>query len=573
MVTARRRDRGGRGVSSAGMGLAEVERSFGELLAAFGDLVVARSRGAPAEPPGGSIATVVRRYRGRRRAFGEALGGLPETAHRGAEDGRARATMRATLAWLDELEPTPGAQPVGSEALVDDDPTATRARAGLYRRYGAGAGAIRLGRETLDRPTILGRLATEPDRGERRRLFLALEPLWRTVDGDGGPASPYRRLLRSSAARWQAHGSPVDANVEALGLIAAGFEATLHRILAAWRSVVGPDRLEPWDYRYATGGAARSLDRLVPVDRLLDLDHRYLASLGADVATLGIQYDVLPRPGRPTIPVAFSIGMGGWAADQPSTGPWTPRPPWVFATYAEGGLGSLAELLHESGHALHSAALRTRPAFLEWPDAETAFLEGTADLLGWDADEPDWQRHWLGAAAEPRDARAEPLRRGHARRLLGALRDRAPSPPGPAPKRCVDGGHHRRAGHRSAPGVVMVGDPRPAHRRARLSRQLRPVRDHGCRRPCTGARGPRALVRGRPWLVRLHVGRLFAAGASRRPADLLHDFSAARSRPSRSWPTSAADRHARRSARQPAARAGSAPAHRSRRRGTAGSGS
>lgn len=312
--------------------------------------------------------------------------------------------MRATLAWLDELEPTPGTRPPDGGRLVDADPTAARARANLYRRYGAAAGAIRFDGETLDRPTILGRLATEPDEAVRRRLFLALEPVWRAVDGDGSPLSPYQRLLRSSASQWETSGSPVDANVAALGMSPSGFESTLHDILAAWRSIAGPDRLEPWDYRYAVGGAARALDRLVPAERLLDLDHRYLASLGADVTALGIRYDIQPRPGRPEIPVAFSIGMGGWAADQPPTGPWTPRPPWVFATYAQGGLGSLAELLHESGHALHSAAVRTRPAFLEWPDAETAYVEGTADVLGWDADEPAWQRHWLGTAAEPRDA-------------------------------------------------------------------------------------------------------------------------------------------------------------------------
>ena len=53
----------------------------------------------------------------------------------------------------------------------------------------------------------------------------------------------------------------------------AGFETTLHGILAGWRSIVGPDRLEPWDYWHAVGAAARTLDALVPADRLLDLDH------------------------------------------------------------------------------------------------------------------------------------------------------------------------------------------------------------------------------------------------------------------------------------------------------------
>ena len=228
--------------------------------------------------------------------------------------------------------------------------------------------------------------------------------MWRTVDGDGRDASPYRRLLQSSAERWRVHGSPIEANAVALGMPPDSIERTLQTILTAWRAITGPGRVEPWDYRYAVGAAARRLDGLVPADRLMDLNHRYVAALGADPARLGIVYDVLPRPGRPLIPVAFTMGMGGWAADQPARGPWTPRPPWVFATYAEGGIGNLTELLHESGHAIHMAALRTRPAFLDWAVEDTAFLEGTADVLGWDVDEPIWQRHWLGEAAEPREA-------------------------------------------------------------------------------------------------------------------------------------------------------------------------
>ena len=181
-------------------------------------------------------------------------------------------------------------------------------------------------------------------------------------------------------------------------------EGVLLEMVAAWRAVVGPERLEPWDYRYAMGASSRRLVGVSPAGRLLDLNHRYLASLGADPEGLGIRYDVRPRPGRPPIPVAFTIAMGAWAADQPAGGRWTPRPPWVFATYAEGGLGNLAELLHETGHAIHCAAVRTRPAYLDWPSDDLAFLEGTADVLGWDADEPAWQRRWLGKAAEPREA-------------------------------------------------------------------------------------------------------------------------------------------------------------------------
>lgn len=396
------------------MEITAAESLFGELLATYGDLVVARSRGAPVDAARGSTTALVRRYRARRRAFDGALAGLAATNAFEGEDARAFGNMRAVLEWLDELEPTPRLRPetadtpdlpdTAGRADPDGSPAVARARALLYRRYGEAADAIRLGTETLDRPTVLARLATEPEAATRRALFEALAPVWRTVDGDGGDASPYRHLLRSSAERWRVHGSPIEANAVALGMPPDSIEGTLETILAAWRTIIGPGRLEPWDYRYAVGGAARRLDGLVPADRLQALNHRYVAALGADPDQLGIVYDVLPRPGRPLIPVAFTMGMGGWAADQPARGPWTPRPPWVFATYAEGGIGNLTELLHESGHAIHMAALRTRPAFLDWAVEDTAFLEGTADVLGWDADEPAWQRHWLGEAAEPREA-------------------------------------------------------------------------------------------------------------------------------------------------------------------------
>ena len=383
------------------MSITNVERSFGELLAAFGDLVVARTRGAPVDPAGGTTRALARRYRARRRGFDQGLDGVAGAGAAG--DVRALANMRATLPWLDELEPTPGARPTEGGA-TDEEPAVARARAALYRRYGKAAESLRFGGVTIDRPTVLGRLATEEDPGARRALFEALAPVWRVVDGDGGDASPYRRLLRASAARWEEHGSPIEANAVALGLLAGSLEGMLHEILGAWRSVVGPGQIEPWDYWHAAGAAARRLNRLVPAARLQTVNDEYLAALGADPHELGISYDILPRPGRPPVPVAFTLGMGAWAADQPPAGPWTPRPPWVFATYAEGSLGNLLELLHESGHALHMAAIRTRPAFLDFPEASAAYLEGTADVLGWDVDEPAWQRRWLGEAAEPREA-------------------------------------------------------------------------------------------------------------------------------------------------------------------------
>jgi hypothetical protein len=167
------------------------------------------------------------------------------------------------------------------------------------------------------------------------------------VDGDASATSQHAAIARRAAERWAAQGSPIDANAAALGLDPPTLETTLRELL---------------------------------------------------------RDDVVARPDRPPMPVAFSIGMGAWGDGQPVRGPWTPRPPWVFATYATVGLGNLVELLHESGHALHASAFRSRPGFLENPPEDTAYAEGIADVLGWDGTEPAWQRRWLGVAAKQREA-------------------------------------------------------------------------------------------------------------------------------------------------------------------------
>jgi hypothetical protein len=172
------------------------------------------------------------------------------------------------------------------------------------------------------------------------------------------------------------------------------FEPTLRMMLEAWRRVVGPDLVEPWDYRFALGALERRLGGLVPRGRLRAINDAHLRGLGADPAVLGIAYDVEPRAGRPAIPVAFTLGAN--VARRTGPGTWGPSTPWVFATYAEGGLGNLEELLHESGHALHYAAIRTRPAFFEPPVEAGGFVEGVADLVGWDVHEPAFQARHLG---------------------------------------------------------------------------------------------------------------------------------------------------------------------------------
>jgi len=95
------------------MRITDIERSFRELLAAVGDVVVARARGGPATADDGSIATLVRRCRSRRRAFDRMLDDVETVA---GDDARALENMRATLAVVDGLEPTPQSGPGGPSA-------------------------------------------------------------------------------------------------------------------------------------------------------------------------------------------------------------------------------------------------------------------------------------------------------------------------------------------------------------------------------------------------------------------------------------------------------------------------
>ncbi len=384
---------------------AALEETWAEALRVFGDLVIARTRGAPLEPERGSTRALARRFRGLRRALdpliARALDASPSELER-----RAALTIRGGLEWFDEWESTPRSAGPGSanEAPggIDDDPAIVRLRAATFRRYGrAAAELVYVGSEKLDRLTVYERLAVLEDPDTRRRHFLALEPVWRSIDGDGGPDSPYRRLVDSSARRWARLGSPIEASAVAIGLREGSLEPMLWSILDAWRETVGTGPVEPWDHWYLSGAAARRLEERIPLGRLQALNDAHLAALGADPARLGIRYDIFPRPGRPPIPTAFSIDRG---VDPDGAGGWRARSPWVFSTYTTGGLGNLGELLHESGHAIQVAAVRARPAFAAFPMDASGFIEATADILGWDADEPAWQRHWLGAAATPVEA-------------------------------------------------------------------------------------------------------------------------------------------------------------------------
>jgi hypothetical protein len=124
---------------------------------------------------------------------------------------------------------------------------------------------------------------------------------------------------------------------------------------------------------------------------MTEINAAYFQSLGADLRQLGIGLDISSRADRPPVPVAYT-DFGG------RPGPGKRVKPWVMATYSDGGLGELTELIHETGHAIHIAAINTRPAFADWPDSD-AFTEALAELPALDTAEPAWQQRWLGVSA------------------------------------------------------------------------------------------------------------------------------------------------------------------------------
>lgn len=285
----------------------------------------------------------------------------------------------------------------GDSARDDSQAAAGRLAAlgdSILAAYGRAANRVVVERDTLNRLAILGLLSRTDDSVRRERLFLALQPTWQSVNGDGLPGSPYRRLLRLRHETWGDTASPIDRKGPAFGLSTPALEQWLVTALERWRGVQPDSLVEPWDWYHLTGEASRRLSPRIPtIHDIQSVNNAFYRGLGADPLRLRVRYDLAARPEK--YPVAFTdFGVRNRWMD----GRFVPGEPWVFTSYLGGGLDNLAELLHESGHAIHIAAIRTRPAFMDWPDNDT-FTEALADLPAMELYEPAWQRRFLGDSA------------------------------------------------------------------------------------------------------------------------------------------------------------------------------
>ena len=253
-----------------------------------------------------------------------------------------------------------------------------------------------------------------------------VEPVWqRRRWRRATRASPYRRLLRASADAVATHGSPIEANAVALGL-AAGSRSRRHArsdILrgtgaASWAA----SELEPWDHRLrVSGAAARRLDRSRPASTCSSTLNRRVPGVARrrPARASGSRYDVAAaaRPaGRSRSRSRIGMGLGRRGRQRLGTATvglrdlrgGRPRQPARAAPRERPRASQAAGPRHDR----RSSSARS---------ATRAFLEGTADILGWDVDRTRaWQRHWLGDGRDA--ARRRSLDRyggGHARHLSG----------------------------------------------------------------------------------------------------------------------------------------------------------
>jgi len=342
---------------------------------------------------------LVARHNTLREQISSSLATLDSTTL-GSEDARALGTMRTTLARglgpvsvrdaSPNQTPGPPACDYVAPILLQQPHGLNALRTRMYSCYAWAQSHVVVGGDTTDRLSVLSRLGHTEDAAKRRELFLALAPVWRSVNSDNTRESPYRRLIaREVAERGDAEPSAAK-QVRAAGLPPDSLESWLVRVLETWRSVNPDSMIEPWDWYYAIGRASRVLSPRVPKERLATLNREVYRSLGADIERLGVHYDLEPREGK--TPVAFCTfsSRPRLIGDR-----WRGAQPWVFATYRTGGLDNLGELLHETGHAVHIAAIRSRPAFADWPDSDP-FTEAVADFVALEVAEPEWQQHWLG---------------------------------------------------------------------------------------------------------------------------------------------------------------------------------
>jgi hypothetical protein len=337
-------------------------------------------------------------YREKRK---EVVAGLTKQTSAGlsSADTRAVSLMRTSVASFSGEEPgdSGSLQPSGHcQDGQRKDIESSKLQAALYACFDEIGNNLQFEGAHLTRVDALGRLATLDDPARRKALFLAFLPLWQSINGQNESESPYRRRIRMAAADAK-QGSKIDAAARTLGVQSTDVERWLEQTLDTWRQATGEQPIEPWDYHYINGQADRVLASAIPREAFLPITEHYYKDLGADLKQLRVLYDLDPRPGKAPLAYMDFVTLGRW-----TNGLWHPTVLRISANYGSGGLSLLNEFVHENGHAVHGAAVRNRPAFMDLGD--DLFVEAFADVTSWDTYDPLWQQKYLGHSAPESDS-------------------------------------------------------------------------------------------------------------------------------------------------------------------------
>ena len=142
--------------------------------------------GADAAPDGTTRALLVGRYDSLRSRLATRLAGVDSTTLH-ADDGRALGVMRRTLARDLGEAPAPDSTATATAPDCAYDPRTVDAadslRARTYACYGWTQAHLLVDGDTVDRLTLLGSLGRSEDPERRRRVFLALAPVWHSMNG------------------------------------------------------------------------------------------------------------------------------------------------------------------------------------------------------------------------------------------------------------------------------------------------------------------------------------------------------------------------------------------------------
>ena len=312
------------------------------------------------------------------------------TSRLAADDARAVAAMRKSLEALAADDTTAGLREQTCKDAQGRDADFGALRAALVSCYVEFGNRLQFDGGVVDRGSALQLLHVVKEPARRKALFDAFVPLWTALNGRNEPDSPYRRMIAMAAAEASRNGSEIDAAASSIGVETGDIERWLVQILEAWRDASPEEMVEPWDYRYLNSAANRQLEAKIPAESLLPANERFYRDLGADLGKLAVVFDLEPRPDKSPLAYTDFLRRGRLVDDQ-----WQRPVARVVGTYPTGGLYSLNELVHESGHAAHVSTIHARPAFMDWPD--TLFVEAFADVPSWSVYEPTWQRRYLGA--------------------------------------------------------------------------------------------------------------------------------------------------------------------------------